>query len=453
MVPLPCYEGFGGTFKVTAPCNNPKGAGYNYVKKGCYILLHDPEDLFGGIERDIGTIWPEWGYRFRFMYGLCRGVLSQTFTNNWINGSLFMFPIQTDVFYDTQNQPIDPKIPEEIVYFDKPTTNFYFRSSPYSDNQNKFIGRTALEDDGAVNKLNLMFPTTIINLGYKDSFYSEITFDPSTKAYIIPSLNPTSYGDTSDLVNLFVVSRMVDSKFLEQITSFGNDAIGVLFSRPDGGSGILGFFTPLSRVDGDFVQLCSINSEIGNINFSPEYYATTATNSPTTVLGSLDNPVMAVWFSSTTEDLQTKDYLTPGRINFRTPNNSANYPYPYGIKSQVVPHYQWQLKENANNIIFGSQLNNWATGENDIVQNRRYQSLDRTSLINPNYFIPPTVTANDLNARGYIFSNDVSGNYVSAITNSSPNKFIVGAPFHFYFGTIKGQTALDLFKRKYSVIE
>ena len=364
-----------------------------------------------------------------------------------------MFPIQTDVFYDTQNQPIDPEIPEEIVYFDKPTTNFYFRSSPYSDNQNKFVGRTALEDDGAVNKLNLMFPTTIINLGYKDSFYSEITFDPSTKAYIIPSLNPTSYGDTSDLVNLFVISRMVDSKFIEQITSGGNDAIGKLFSRPDGGTGILGFFTPLSRVDGDFVQLCSINSEIGNINFSPEYYATTPTNSPTTVLGSLDNPVMAVWFSSTTEDLQTKDYLTPGRINFRTPNNSANYPYPYGIKSQVVPHYQWELKSNINNIIFGSQLNNWATGENDIVQNRRYQSLDRTSLITPNYFIPPTVTANDLNARGYIFSNDLSGNYVSNITPSSSSKFIVGAPFHFYFGTIKGQTALDLFKTKYSVIE
>jgi hypothetical protein len=450
MVPLDCYGGFGSTFQVISPCNDPNGTGYNYVKNGCYILLDKPRQLFSGIRNDVGVIWPEWGYRFRFMYGLCRGVLSQTFTNNWINGSLFMFPIQTDVFYDRQNQPIDPKIPQEIVYFDKPTTNFYFRSSPYSDNQNKFVGRRA--GDTAVNELNLMFPTTIINLGYKDSFYSEITFDPSTKAYIIPSLNPTSYGDTSDLVNLFVVSRMVDSGFLEQITSFANDAIGVLFSRPDGGTGILGFFTPKARVDGDFVQLCSINSEIGNINFSPEYYATTPTNSPTNVLGTPNNPVMAVWFSSTTEDLQTKDYLTPGRINFRTPNNSANYPYPYGIKSQVAPHYQWELRNNTNNLIFGSQLNNWATGPNDIVQNRRYQSLDRISLITPNYFIPPTVTANDLNARGYIFSNDISGNYVSTIT-TSPNKFIVGAPFHFYFGIIKGETALDLFKTKYSVIE
>jgi len=451
MVPLDCYEGFNSTFKVKVPCNNPNGAKYNYVEKGCYILLRDPIDIFNGIFRDTTIIWPEWGYRFRFMYGLCRGVLSQTFTNNWINGSLFMFPIQSDVFYDKQNQPIDPEIPEEIVYFDKPTTNFYFRSSPYSDNQNKFVGRST--DGSATNDTNLMFPTTIINLGYKDSFYSEITFDPSTKAYIIPNLNPTSYGDTSDLVNLFVVSRMVNAGFLGSMLGWLNDSIGILFSRPNNLGWPFQLFDPKSRIDGDFVQLCSINSEIGNINFSPEYYATTPTNSPTTVLGSLDNPVMAVWFSSTTEDLQTKDYLTPGRINFRTPNNSANYPYPYGIKSQVVPHYQWQLRDNNNNLIFGSQTNNWATGTNDIVQGKRYQSLDRTSLITPNYFIPPTVTANDLNARGYIFSNDVSGNYVSAITNSSPNKFIVGAPFHFYFGTIKGQTALDLFKTKYSVIE
>jgi hypothetical protein len=245
---------------------------------------------------------------------------------------------------------------------------------------------------------------------------------------------------------------MVDAGFLGSILGWLNDSIGILFSRPNNLGYPFQLFDPKGRIDGDFIQLCSINSEIGNINFSPEYYATTATNSPTSVLGSTDNPVMAVWFSSTTQDLQTKDYLTPGRINFRTPNNSANYPYPYGIKSQVVPHYQWELRNNSGNLIFGSQTNNWLTTENDIVQNKRYQSLDRTSLTTPNYFRPSTATANDLNFRGYIFSMDSSGNYVSAIS-TSPNKFIVGAPFHFYFGTIKGQTALDLFKRKYSVIE
>jgi hypothetical protein len=120
----------------------------------------------------------------------------------------------------------------------------------------------------------------------------------------------------------------------------------------------------------------------------------------------------------------------------------------------VVPHYQWELRNNTNNLIFGSQLNNWATNSSDIVQNVRYQSLDRTFLGNPNYFRPTTSSINDLYARGYIFSVDASGQYTgSNAFNATGNKFIVGAPFHFYFGTVKGETALDKFKTKYSVSE
>ena len=59
---------------------------------------------------------------------------------------------------------------------------------------------------------------------------------------------------------------------------------------------------------------------------------------------------------------------------------------------------------------------------------------------------------NDLIARGYIFNVDVNGDYISAI-GKSPAKFMVGAPFHFYFGTVKGASALDKFKTKYSISE
>jgi len=456
MVPLSCYTGFGDGFKTIRPCNDPQGTGYNYVENGCYILLRSPQNLFGFV--DDWKIWAEWGSRYRFMFALCRGVLSQTFTNNWINGSLYMFPIQNDTTFNDRNVPSYPVIPYDLVYYDDKTFNFYYRCSPYRNipnNDIKFIGRPP-GGDNPVNERNLMFPTTIINLGYKDSFYSEVTFEPETNAYVIPELNPTSYGDTSDLVNLFVVSRMVDSSFLGGILSFLNDSIGLLFSRGEG-SGFLktGIFKNLakSRVDADFAQLCSINSEIGNVNFSPQYYSTTpnSTTNPTTILGTPGNPTMAVWFSSTTQNLQIKDYLTPGRINFRSINNQQNFPYPYSIKSQIVPHYQWELKDNTNKTIFGSQYNNWATKISDIVQNKRYQSLDRVSSVNPTYFVTSTNVNNDYK-RGYIFSVDVNGQYSSKILTSEP-KFIVGAPFHFYFGTIKGATALELFKRKYSVSE
>jgi hypothetical protein len=391
----------------------------------------------------------EWTYRFRFFYGLCRGVLSQSFTNNWINGTLYAFPIQVNTIYDEQNIP-QSEYQSDVIYFDKPTSNFYYRSSPYSVDTKKFVGRQAT-DDGAVNNRNLLFPTTIINLGIKDSFYSEITFDPSTNGYIMPNLNPTSYSDTSDLINFFVISRITDESFLQQIFSLGDNSIQQLFSRgPKGGGGFFDIYAR-KRVDADLAQLMSINSEIGNIGFSSEYYSGTSAQ----IIGTPENPTIAVWYSSTTENLQTKDYLTPGRIDFRNVNNNNKlYPYPYGIKSQVVPFYQWSLK-STNSTIFGTQDNNWATGGSDIVQNRPYQSLDRIYDKTPSYFTPdvysPTME-NDLIARGYIFNVDVNGDYISAI-GKSPSKFMVGAPFHFYFGTVKGASALDKFKTKYSISE
>lgn len=426
MVGLDCYQGFGNNFSINTGCTTSDA-----VEKGCYMFLRRPlTDLFTDLDN-----FSEWGYRFRFFYGLCRGVLSQSFVNNWINGALYSFPIQVDTYFDQQNKPLPPRFCKDITYFDSNTNNFYVRSSPYSIATSKFIGKRT-SNVGAINTVNLLFPTTIINLGFKDSFYSEIVFDPSTNAYILPDINPTSYSDTSDLVNLFVISRITDEGFLSRIISFGDASLNQLFSRP------------YRRIDGDLAQLMSINSEIGNVSFSPQFYDSVS-GAPMTILGTADDPIIAVWFSSTTENLQTKDYLTPGRINFRGNDNVGYYPYPYGIKSQIVPFYQWGLANTS--TIFGNQNNTWATNDTEIVQNKYYQSLDRTSLTTPNYFRNTNSSVSDLYARGYIFSVDANGKYSQV--GASSNKFIVGAPFQFYFGTVKGATALDKFKTKYAIGE
>ena len=368
MVGLKCYKGFGSNFEIDPNCVEKDG-----VERGCYLFMRKPLTDLG---KDINN-FNEWAFRFRFFYGLCRGVLSQSFMNNWVNGSLYMFPIQVDTRYDSRNQPYS-RFCKDLVHFNSETNNFYYRSSPYNTNSNKFIGIPS-PADRSVNVRNLLFPTTIINLGMKDYFYQEITFDPSTRGYIMPNLDSTSYGDTSDLVNLFVISRITDETFLKQIFSSGDNSLNQLFSRNNPS-----LFNQARRIDGDLAQLLSINSEEGVIKFSPEYYETVpgSTTDPTTILGTASNPTIAVWFSSSTNDIQFKDFITPGRINFR-PNDNANYyPYPYGIKSQVVPFYQWQL--NNTTTIFGDQYNSWATNLNDIVQNQRYQSLDRTKLTQPN---------------------------------------------------------------------
>jgi hypothetical protein len=278
----------------------------------------------------------------------------------------------------------------------------------------------------------------------KDSFYSEITFDPTTKGYIMDNLESTSYSDMSDLVNLFVISRITDEKFLAQLFAVfnKNNSLDQLFTRNE------------RRIDGDLAQLMSINSEEGVINFSPEFYSATGSPSdPVVILApNTSNVTMGVFFSSTTEDLQFKDYLTPGRINFRGPNNEW-YPYPYGIKSQVVPFYQWKL--NNTNTIFGDQYNSWSTETNDIFS-REFQSLDRTSITSPSYFKGSNTEITDTFARGYIFNtlaNSPTNWSYSINAGQYPNKFLVGAPFHFYFGLIKGETALDKFKELYSIDE
>jgi hypothetical protein len=432
MVGLGCYQGFGNSFGINDDCTEKDS-----VDKGCYMFLRRPLlDLF----KDIGN-FNEWAYRFRFFYGLCRGVLSQTFTNNWINGTLFAFPIQVDTYFDSQNQPSITKYSKDLIFFDEKTNNFYYRSSPYNSSSNTFIGKGTGKNtnnaDRAANYRNLLFPTTIIDLGYKDNFYSEIIFDPQTKGYVMSNLTPTTYGDVSDLINLFVISRITDEGFLRQLISIGDSSVNQLFSRED------------LRIDGDLAQLMSINSELGVIKFSPEFYEIEENNpnNPVRILGTPRNPAIAVWFSSTTENLQTKDYLTPGRINFRVGSN--NFPFNYGIKSQIVPLYQWKLSTTT--PIFGNQKNDWATDGNDIVA-KPYQSLDRTDRTIPTYFQSNTVPSNDdTYQRGYIFSTDSSGVY--STVGASSNKFIVGAPFHFYFGLLKGKTAIDKFKTKYSIDE
>ena len=427
MVGLTCYKGFGTNFEINQQCTKDDA-----VENGCYLFMRRPLiDLI----KDIGS-FGEWGFRFRFFFGICRGVLSQSFMNNWVNGSLYMFPVQIDTRYDNKNQPYS-LFCTDLVHFNSETNNFYYRSSPFNTGSNKFTGIAS--PAGSTNVRNLLFPTTIINLGMKDYFYQEITFNPSTKGYIMPSLDSTSYGDTSDLINLFVISRITDEGFLGQIIQIGDNSLNQLFTRDS------------KRIDGDLAQLLSINSEEGVIKFSPEYYETVpgSTTDPTTILGTAENPTIAVWFSSSTNDIQFKDHVTPGRIDFRSDDNTNYYPYPYGIKSQVVPFYQWKL--NNTTTIFGNQYNSWATGLNDIVQNKRYQSLDRTSENVPNYFRPSTSSVNDLYARGYIFSVDANGVY--STVGATSDKFLVGAPFQFYFGTVKGESALDKFKTKYSIIE
>ena len=424
MVDLSCYDGFGENFAIKPNCDGD-------VENGCYVIWKSPFGLVG----DIGTI-TEWAFRYRFFNALCQGVLSQSFTNNWINGTLFAFPIQINNFFNSSNRVSKTTYPRNLIYFDTNTNNFYYRSSPYRIRDKKFIGKSTTGLTNSLNLKNLLFPTTIIDLGIKDSKYSELTLEPYTNAYIVPQIPSTSYDDTSDLVNLYTISRIGNSSFLTQLSQ----GIDTLFKRPG------------QKVGADLVQLMSINSEVGVIKFSPEYYESfpNDTNAPTRVLGTESFPAIAVWFSSTTEDLQVKDYISPGVINFRPSNTTQNFPFRYGIKSQRVPFYQWQTKPTNPINIFGNEFNNWSTDDYSNgtgIFSKNYQSLYRVDVPPTSYFQSNTIPNSDIYKRGYIFSTDAFGRYSQR--GSLSQSFLVGAPFHFYFGVNAGFSAMDKFKTKY----
>ena len=59
----------------------------------------------------------------------------------------------------------------------------------------------------------------------------------------------------------------------------------------------------------------------------------------------------------------------------------------------------------------------------------------------------------DIYQRGYIFNVNSNGGFSVSLAGVPLNKFLVSAPNQFYFGIIKGNTALDKFKTKYFVDE
>jgi hypothetical protein len=427
MVSLGCYKGKGVDFKVDETCSDKDS-----VDNGCYTfakrtLLDIPKDL---------KTYTEWINRFRFFYALCRGVVSEVFVNNWVNGSLFAFPIQTKIKYDNNNQAIidDESYCNDLIYFDKITNNFYYRSSPYNMSENSFVGRKANKFEE--NKKNLLFPTTIMDLGYKNSLYGFNSDNFEYYSFVIDKLESTSYGDNSDILNLFAISRISNGNFIKNLKNI-ND----LFSR--------GY----KKTDGDYSQLLSINSEFGVDKFSTEFYSMTnsADSEISIQYDKKGNPVIGVFYSSSQDDLQLKDYLTPGRVNFRTLNNELKPQY-FGIKSQKVPFYQWAI--SGSTAFFGDETNTWYT--TNIISDE-YQNLDRIkpdlatlkNSFNPKntekYFYNDENLLSYNNDRGYLYN---SKNQATKYNNRK-NIFAVGAPFYFYFGIKKGASALDIFKTKY----
>jgi hypothetical protein len=444
---LKCYQGDGLGLYINPLCKNDDS-----VENGCYIFVKKP---LVDLRKDFDSMG-EYIYRFRFNYGLCQGVLSNVFNNNWINGNLYAYPFKVDTIFGSNNKVSRRKYPNRLVVLHDETNSFYYRSSPYDDGSNLFIGSPGNQSGDGGNVRNLKNPTTILNMGPREAFLKEISLNNNFDGYNMVKMPQTTYKDLSEMINFFSIIRLTDSDgFLKKM--FGNQ-ITRLFSR----SG--------RKVDADFAQSSAINSQIGVIPFDADFYATSGNTFGTTGVdfpviaasfngtipaaaggGNAYTIMMGIYFSSSTEDMQIRDYITPGRV-IRYDTGTNNFVYDYTpIKSQVVPNYRWNI--NTGYSMFGSQTNEWETSISGITA-LPYQKMERYNDDFPKGVTGSYDGPDAYNARGYLFSvsglNATGGNAIYQLSpNATPNPALGGAPWYFYFGVRKGATAINRFYTTY----
>ena len=430
--PFQCYDNTSGVIQVlpkTDECWTNKINGEFIMQKGCYVLVTVP---LLSIIRDIRLL-TEWRGRLTVNFAACRNVFSHIFTNNWVNGTLFAFPFKNDTTYDPGGNPI-ANYCEDVIYLDTTVNNFYYRCSMYTDS-NTFIGQDSPSGvDG--NKRNLMYPTTVLDLGPRDLFIQEVTTTEDYDGYIVNQLKSTTFNDVSELLNLFLINRLTSNSYIQNILT----------------ANVQRFFNKRRNdmIDGDYAQMNSINSEYGIVPYDINYPVTQIYQSTAP-----EDNVFGVFYDS---DLQNRDYIAPKRTIYFGSGNTTSTDCAFSnipFKTQVVPFYLWEIKPNDDggvyDTIFGSQKNEWNT---NLLSNgffsHKYQSLDRL-LSTSKYF--RTTNQNQTNYyKGYIYSVDSVGVPSEDLNTWSQNtsdsrSVTVGAPFHFYFGLKQGKSAFDKFGR------
>jgi len=455
MVDLNCYEQKNGTITVKPNCEDSDS-----VVNGCYVFCKACDsppgsDIFGPIRdlpKDFKAIL-RYQKRFSFFYSICQNVLSQTFTNNWVNGTLFAYPFKINTYYNNKNKVQSRAYCKDVILLHPKSNNFYYRSSPWDDVNKKFIGfKSKGSVDNGANDINLKYPTTVLNLGPRSEFLQQLILNGRYAGYVMNTINETSYNDNSEVVNLFVYSRLLSANFLNLfsgniITSTLTDPLLKLFNRPG------------RRVSADFAQTIAVNTQYGVVPLDPNFYTTGSGATNSSIYFNLQknkDPMLGIMFSATTDNIQNRDYISPGRI-IRVNLNNSQFLYDYlGNDSQLTPHYLWKLnqgdpvQELANKpFMFGNQYNEWVTNSESI-KALNYQKMDRFTSGYPNY----NIQVNQYNSTGFLYANDNNNfnqttyNY-AANFNPNDRKILVGAPWYFYFGLNRGKTAINKFYSKY----
>jgi hypothetical protein len=464
-VPLPCYTTFNGEPVIISNCNelymDPSDSKkYFLAGYGCYNFVSKPITTLGQDIKNMVELFT----RINLNLALCFDIVSHNFTNQYVNGTLYAYPFQNQRIFDLNNNPSSLYC-TDLIYLHDQTSNFYYRSSPFIliDQTNPEIGSFQGKKNNRGNATNtgnnkfLGSPTTLLDLGPKSDFIQELVYNDDYDGYIVSKVKSTSFQAISDILNMFILSRLINTAFISQLIpdtdnpdEGSNDpSVKALFSNTrwnNDGATLLPAY-----VDGDYSQMIAINSQFGITEFSPESY-----DSNSVYLGQLGVPGFGypLFGLLLTGDTQDRDYISPRRTIWNSGGTLTNNQQLIDCwftnittNSQEVPFYQWSLNyldETPVNI-FGSQSNNYVTNEGSFFS-YKYQSLDR---LNPASQYFQNDQSNGYYVRGTQINFDDNGVPTELRPENFSQKFLVGAPFYFYFGLKKGASAMDVFITKY----
>ena len=460
MVPLACYSGSGNNVGVLPPgqCEIPQDRMIN----GCYCLINRPYIV--QIMDDI-RLFLEWKTRFTMNLAACRGVFAQVFQNNWVNGTLYMYSFNKRNAFSLSSTNPRYRYCTDVILFNPLNNNFFYRSSPW--NGVDFIGKESpSENRPSFNIRQIQFPTTVVDLGPRDAFIGEICCSGNDSnnfgSYYSDQIKSSSYQDNSEIIQLGFLSRLTNE-------GTRNRMLPINVGQSSGeGIGIIQFFNSErggDRIDGDWAQMLSINSEWKVLPFITEnipnndyiYFGDNMNGIPNGLPPRKVRPIMGLFFNDEPDDIRYRKVMSPGLETYSfNPLIEEYFGYP---KSQLVPNYRWAITTPEDYVgvpnIFGSENNNWFTNTTVGVgfYARKYQDFDFDS--------PQGKYQTNLTKLGYISSYDLNGDPLpitplASIAQGAPTQTVsassspvVGAPYHFYFGLNSGKSATNRFYKLY----
>ncbi len=193
--------------------------------------------------RRVWEILREYYRRKRVGKLFCGGIVNYSFVDNWLSGSLYFF-----LFKGKKG-----KYCADVIRYVTGQEKYYYRSAPYTSET------TWGETKGSFKRLGR--PTTIVDLGPRDEFIKEICTDPSLdpNCSVTRSIGSSSFQSFGELLGLAINYRMDVSNNDFELEQFFDNT---------------GFTYTNEILDGDILQLISINNEAGIEEFdlqNPRY--------------------------------------------------------------------------------------------------------------------------------------------------------------------------------------